>query len=126
MTPAKVQRALANTAEHVVDIIVADDQLALAIGKRGQNAKLAVKLTKWRINITSESERKYSVQESFEKAFPQTGFGDAELEAEDVQTLPGVPDDHRSQQTGLRKSNMEHMIVPNPNPEILEVAEDDE
>jgi N utilization substance protein A len=85
ITPAKVQTSLVNEAERIVDIIVADDQLALAIGKRGQNAKLAVKLTTWKINITSESERKSAVQESFEKAFAQAGFEETELEEENQQ-----------------------------------------
>lgn len=85
ITPAKVQASLVNEAERIVDIIVADDQLALAIGKRGQNAKLAVKLTTWKINITSESERKSAVQESFEKAFVQAGFGETEAKGESQQ-----------------------------------------
>jgi len=91
ITPAKVQTSLINEAGRIVDIIVADDQLALAIGKRGQNAKLAVKLTTWRINITSESERKSAVQESFEKAFAQTGFGETEPEEENQQLPSSVP-----------------------------------
>jgi transcription termination factor NusA len=65
--------AFVNTDGRSVDIVVPDDQLALAIGRRGQNAKLAVKLTTWRINITSESERRAAVQESFEQAIAQAG-----------------------------------------------------
>ena len=38
-----------------MEIIVADDQLSLAIGKRGQNVRLAAKLTNWKIDIKSES-----------------------------------------------------------------------
>jgi N utilization substance protein A len=38
-----------------MEIIVADDQLSLAIGKRGQNVRLAAKLTGWRIDIKSET-----------------------------------------------------------------------
>ncbi len=71
ITPAKVQGCIVDYDEHEIEVIVADDQLALAIGKRGQNAKLAVRLTGWKINITSESERKLAVQESFDKAFTQ-------------------------------------------------------
>ena len=115
ITPAKVLKAVANEANRSVDLIVADDQLALAIGKRGQNAKLAVKLTKWRINITSESERKHTVQESVEKVFAQTGFGETESEEEDEQARPMTPTEHGAQP-----------IVPNPNPQISEVVEDDE
>jgi transcription termination/antitermination protein NusA len=71
LTPARVQSASTNRIEKSVDVIVADDQLALAIGKRGQNAKLAVKLTRWRINISSESERRAVIQDSFEPAIGQ-------------------------------------------------------
>jgi N utilization substance protein A len=71
MTPAKVQNVIVYEDQRGVDLIVADDQLALAIGKRGQNAKLAVKLTQWKINITSESERRAALQEGFEEAIAQ-------------------------------------------------------
>ncbi len=84
ITPAKVQSASVHSADRTVDIVVADDQLALAIGKKGQNAKLAVRLTKWRINILSESERKIAVQESFERAFSQTDAEEPDLEEDDT------------------------------------------
>ena len=38
-----------------MEIVVADDQLSLAIGKRGQNVRLAAKLTSWKIDIKSET-----------------------------------------------------------------------
>lgn len=101
MTPAKVQGASANYAEKVVDVVVADEQLALAIGKRGQNAKLAVRLTKWKINIKSESERKIAAQESFEKAFAQTEFEDIEPDAEHVQLFPATPPEEETPQSDL-------------------------
>ncbi len=116
ITPAKVQSAIANEAERSVDIIVADDQLALAIGKRGQNAKLATKLTKWRINITSESEWKFAIQESFEKAFAQTGLGDAEPEKEDQHVPVPAPREHEPLQnelltlTGVGERTAEHLM----------------
>lgn len=91
ITPAKVQSAQVHSAERAVDIVVADDQLALAIGKRGQNAKLAVRLTKWRINILSESERKVAAQASFERAFSQADVDEPDLEDDD--TNPSLNDD---------------------------------
>ena len=46
--------------ERFAQVIVPDDQLSLAIGKAGQNARLAAKLTNWKIDIKSESQfRKY-------------------------------------------------------------------
>ena len=42
--------------EHFAQVIVPDDQLSLAIGKAGQNARLAAKLTGWKIDIKSETQ----------------------------------------------------------------------
>jgi N utilization substance protein A len=44
---------LVNEGDHTATVIVPDDQLSLAIGKEGQNARLAAKLTGWRIDIKS-------------------------------------------------------------------------
>ena len=44
-----------NHDEHTLDVIVEDDQLSLAIGKRGQNVRLAAMLTGWKINIISKA-----------------------------------------------------------------------
>ncbi len=53
LSPAKVARVLVNESDHTATVIVPDDQLSLAIGKEGQNARLAAKLTGWRIDIKS-------------------------------------------------------------------------
>ncbi|KAF0208148.1 MAG: transcription termination factor NusA [Actinomycetota bacterium] len=53
LSPAKVSNVITNEAEHTATVIVPDDQLSLAIGKEGQNARLAAKLTGWRIDIKS-------------------------------------------------------------------------
>ncbi|MFG0212201.1 transcription termination factor NusA [Brevibacillus porteri] len=56
LSPAKVLHVEVNVAEKVTRVIVPDYQLSLAIGKRGQNARLAAKLTGWKIDIKSESQ----------------------------------------------------------------------
>lgn len=56
LAPARVSRVYLNEEEHSMEIIVNDDQLSLAIGKKGQNVRLASKLTGWKIDISSESE----------------------------------------------------------------------
>jgi len=56
LSPAKVSRVSVNETEKTMQVIVPDDQLSLAIGKRGQNVRLAAKLTHWKIDIKSESE----------------------------------------------------------------------
>lgn len=56
LSPAHVERIGINEAEKTAMVIVPDDQLSIAIGKKGQNVKLAMKLTGWDIDIMSESE----------------------------------------------------------------------
>ena len=56
LLPAQVMAVDANDKEKFAQVIVPDDQLSLAIGKSGQNARLAAKLTNWKIDIKSESQ----------------------------------------------------------------------
>ncbi|AXI09116.1 transcription termination/antitermination protein NusA [Oceanobacillus zhaokaii] len=56
LSPSKVVDVIVNEEEKATTVIVPDYQLSLAIGKRGQNARLAAKLTGWKIDIKSESE----------------------------------------------------------------------
>lgn len=56
LRPAKVTRVEVDEEEKIARVVVPDHQLSLAIGKEGQNARLAAKLTGWKIDIRSESE----------------------------------------------------------------------
>ncbi|WP_096199398.1 transcription termination factor NusA [Bacillus sp. FJAT-45350] len=56
LSPSKVIKVNVNVEEKMTQVIVPDYQLSLAIGKRGQNARLAAKLTGWKVDIKSESE----------------------------------------------------------------------
>lgn len=53
--PAAVTKVIVDEATHSMEVIVGDDQLSLAIGKRGQNVRLAAQLTGWRLDIKSEA-----------------------------------------------------------------------
>ena len=55
LSPAQVSKVIIDEQEKSIDVIVPDDQLSLAIGRRGQNVRLAVQLTGWRIDIKSET-----------------------------------------------------------------------
>jgi transcription termination/antitermination protein NusA len=67
LSPAKVQRvSIVDDKERVMEVIVEDKQLSLAIGKKGQNVRLAAKLTGWRIDIKSEEEKRREVEAQFE------------------------------------------------------------
>ena len=56
LSPAKVARIVLNPEEKQMTIIVAEDQMSLAIGKKGQNVRLAAKLVRWKVDIKGPSE----------------------------------------------------------------------
>jgi transcription termination/antitermination protein NusA len=63
LSPAKVQRvSIVDDHERVMEVVVEDKQLSLAIGKKGQNVRLAAKLTGWKIDIKSEEEKRREVE----------------------------------------------------------------
>src|SRR6185369_1445373 len=55
IAPAEVARVLIDAGTHTMELVVPDDKLSLAIGKKGQNVRLASQLTGWRIDIHSEA-----------------------------------------------------------------------
>ena len=56
LSPARVREVLVDDENKQATVVVPDDQLSLAIGKEGQNARLAARLTGWRVDIKSETE----------------------------------------------------------------------
>jgi N utilization substance protein A len=66
ISPAKVQRVtIVDDADRIMEVVVEDKQLSLAIGKKGQNVRLAAKLTGWKIDIKSEEEKRREVEAQF-------------------------------------------------------------
>jgi transcription termination/antitermination protein NusA len=67
LSPAKISRiTIIDLVEHHMEVIVDDSQLSLAIGKKGQNVRLAAKLLGWKIDIKSEEEKRQEVQNAIE------------------------------------------------------------
>lgn len=71
LSPAKVISVQLQTEEKLANVVVPDYQLSLAIGKEGQNARLAAKLTGWKIDITSESEAHKNNPEETQEIGPE-------------------------------------------------------
>jgi N utilization substance protein A len=80
LSPAQVSKVIIDDAEKSMDVIVPDDQLSLAIGRKGQNVRLAVQLTGWRIDIKSESKMRELAQWLAEAVSVVEGCGDADAE----------------------------------------------
>jgi N utilization substance protein A len=55
LSPAEVSRVVVDEARHTMEVVVAEDMLSLAIGKRGQNVRLSSKLSGWRVDIIDEN-----------------------------------------------------------------------
>jgi N utilization substance protein A len=86
LSPARVQRvSIIDNDERVMEVVVEDRQLSLAIGKKGQNVRLAAKLTGWKIDIKSEEERRKEV----EATLAGIEFGGAGETARPL-SLPGI------------------------------------
>ena len=67
LSPAKITRVtIINAEERHMEVIVDDSQLSLAIGKKGQNVRLAAKLLGWKVDIKSEEEKRQEVQGAIE------------------------------------------------------------
>ncbi len=92
LAPAEVKSVTVDEPLHTLRVVVADDQLSLAIGKRGQNARLAAKLVGWKVDISSLSEVQKAAEAPTEspegEAAPPAPQGVEDTA--DLQTLPGV------------------------------------
>ncbi|WP_051314733.1 transcription termination factor NusA [Alteribacter aurantiacus] len=85
LSPSKVLQVKVNEEEKMTQVVVPDYQLSLAIGKRGQNARLAAKLTGWKIDIKSESDAvelglydPNALEEEKHDVYDQEGFDEQE------------------------------------------------
>jgi len=113
LNPAKVSRvAIVDDKEKVMEVVVEDKQLSLAIGKRGQNVRLAARLLGWRIDIKSEEEKKREVQSQMDAA-----MATAET---DVRVLEGIGEKTLKKLIAHGVTSLEK-IVANP-AAVIEVA----
>lgn len=80
LLPAKVSKIILDEEEHAMEVIAPDDQLSLAIGKKGQNVRLASRLTGWRLDVRSESEVELEHSRTLESLMAVPGIGDVTAE----------------------------------------------
>jgi N utilization substance protein A len=80
LSPAKVSRIVIDDENHTMEVIVPDDQLSLAIGRKGQNVRLASRLCRWKLDVHSEVEYEKRQRESRRSLQRITGIGDLRAE----------------------------------------------
>lgn len=114
LAPAEISRVFLDEESREMEVVVADNQLSLAIGKRGQNVRLAAKLTGWKIDILSESAASSrtaeaifnlmlipGMTETMAQNIFQSGFSSfqilAQAQLQDVMTVPGYEAEDKAQ-----------------------------
>ena len=115
LAPAKISKVFIDEENAVMEVVVPDDQLSLAIGKRGQNVRLAVQLTEWKLDILSEQsydeKRKHAlfnlqlipqVSDAQAQNIFQSGIQSVQelqsLNVEKVQSIPGYESEEKAQE----------------------------
>jgi N utilization substance protein A len=74
LAPAVISRVVIDEENHVMEVVVPDDSLSIAIGKNGQNVRLASKLTGWHLDVKSESLYNEAMQKGYESLMNLTGM----------------------------------------------------
>jgi len=113
LAPAEISKVIIDDVNHSMEVIVPDDQLSLAIGKRGQNVRLAMQLAGWKIDIITESkilERTQrakksltaipKVTETLAMGLYQNGYDTfedvAKAQVKDLIQVPGIGDEEKA------------------------------
>ena len=76
LAPAVVSRVVMDESSQTMEVIVADEQLSLAIGRKGQNVRLASKLSGWRIDVKSETKYDRSIKDGYKSLISIPGVGE--------------------------------------------------
>lgn len=114
LAPAEISKVFLDENSREMEVVVPDNQLSLAIGKKGQNVRLAAKLTGWKLDIMSESSMAQKtassilnlmlipgMTETMAQNIYQSGFSSvqalSEAEADQITAIPGYSDEAKAQ-----------------------------
>jgi N utilization substance protein A len=123
LSPAKVSKIIMDEDERAMEVIVPDDQLSLAIGKKGQNVRLASRLTGWRLDVRGEAEAEDEARNARASLMSVPGIGDVtaellyqhgfksaeELAASDLETVAQVDGVSAEKAPTIIRSAQEHV-----------------
>jgi N utilization substance protein A len=117
LSPAAVSKVIIDDADRSMDVIVPDDQLSLAIGRKGQNVRLAVQLTGWKIDIKSESKMRELAHWLAEAVSVVEGCGEADAElllqqgVTSLEDLAGCEEEMLTQLPGIDEAGAQAIKV---------------
>ena len=116
LAPAEITRVVVDETNRSMTVVVPDDQLSLAIGRRGQNVRLASKISGWNLDVVSETEYNKDLKESYNSLLSLDGVGEAtatHLYQESYRSIGDVAKttvDELSQVKGISKEKAEKLI----------------
>jgi N utilization substance protein A len=116
LSPAECSKVIVDEATKTLEVIVPDDQLSLAIGRKGENVRLASKLIGWRIDILSETQYMRRQDPEFLKLLKVTGLSDEiaghlyEADIRDLKTLLETPPERISQLTRFSEDQVKEIL----------------
>jgi len=76
LAPAEILRVIVDGENRAMEVVVPDDQLSLAIGKKGQNVRLASRVANWKLDVNGESEYNKELREGYKSLHMLPGVGD--------------------------------------------------
>src|SRR5438105_5482114 len=140
--PAEVNKVIINEADHRMELVVPDDKLSLAIGRKGQNVRLASELTSWKLDVISDTkfkqmeeeairqlQRVEGVAEAVARAMYRMGFRAleeiAEASLEELSSIPGVGSEDNAAQIkidaekAMERLRSENLLAARTRPEPL-------
>ena len=145
LAPAEISRVIVDEVQKNMEVIVADEMLSLAIGRRGQNVRLASKLTGWKIDVKSESTYGEALRDGYRSLLEvvgvsdvsadtlfQAGYGSAEALAEaDFEEVAALPDIDEDRARNLIDEAKTYLVdrereVPDPEPSEEKAATPDD
>lgn len=142
LSPAEIIRVIVDEADQSMNVVVPDDQLSLAIGRKGQNVRLASKISGWSLDVISETEYNKELKETYNSLLKLEGVGEttamslyhegfrsigdlAESSVEDVVQVKGIDPEKAAKIIESAKKQMEEG-GDEVGPEEEEVSEEEE
>lgn len=103
LSPAEIIRVIVDENNHSMEVVVPDDQLSLAIGKRGQNVRLASRLTGWRLDVNSETNYNQTLKDGYKSLLALPGVGE--------KRASGLYDEGFSSAHDLASARVEDLVI---------------
>lgn len=116
LAPAEITRVIVDEGDMSMEVVVPDDQLSLAIGKRGQNVRLASRLSGWNLDVTSETEYNNALKEAYKSLLSIDGVGEAtatnlyQSGFRSVEDIAGASIDELAQIKGISEEKAQKLV----------------